>query len=54
MKRKIRVVIFVLIIVIAIGIPIGKNIHDNSNVKFADETMGQILCNAQYSSEIIF
>ena len=52
MKRKIRIVVFFLIIVIAIGIPIGKNIHDNSNVKFADETMGQVLCNAQYSSKI--
>lgn len=52
MKRKTRIVVFFLIIVIAIGIPVGKNIHDNSNVTFADETMGQVLCNAQYSSEI--
>ncbi len=45
MKRKTRIVIFSLIIVIAIGIPVGKNIHDNSNVKFADENMGRVIRN---------
>ena len=45
MKRKIGIVIFILIMVIAIGIPVGKNIHDNSNVKFADENMGRVMRN---------
>lgn len=45
MKRKTRIVVFFLIIVIAIGIPVGKNIHDNSNVTFADENMGRVIRN---------
>lgn len=45
MKRKIRMVVFLLIIVIGIGIPVGKNIHDNSNVTFADENMGRVMRN---------
>ncbi len=52
MKRKTRIVIFILIMVIVIGIPVGKIFYENRHVKFADETMGQVLCNAQYSSEI--
>ena len=52
MKRKTRIVIFILIIVVVIGIPVGKIFYENRHVKFADETMGQVLCNAQYSSEI--
>ena len=45
MKRKTRIVIFIFIMVIVIGILVGKNIHDNSNVKFADENMGRVVRN---------
>ena len=43
MKKKIKYGIIIIIIVWGIIIPIGKRIHENSHVKFADETMGEVI-----------
>ncbi len=58
MKRK--VIITVVIIILVLGGIIGKyalekaqEAHDNSVVEFADETMGQVLCNSCYWSDEI-
>ena len=47
MKNKIRKIIriaIILLIVIAVGISKGREIYDNSHVRFADETMGKVIC----------
>lgn len=47
MKNKIRKIIgiaIILLIVIAVGISKGREIYDNSHVRFADETMGEVIC----------
>ncbi len=58
MKKK--VIITVVIIVLVFGGIIGKyalekaqEAHDNSVVEFADETMGQVLCNTCHWSDEI-
>ena len=58
MKKK--VIITIVIVVLALGGIIGKyafekaqEAHDNSVVEFADETMGQVLCNSCHWSDEI-
>lgn len=43
MKKKIGYGIIIIIIVYTIIIPIGRRIHENSHVKFADENMGKVI-----------
>ncbi len=46
MRRKIAISVIIVLILAAIGLPQIKEWHDNSVVDFADETMGQVLCNS--------
>ena len=46
MKRKIIISLIVILALSGIGLIKAKEIHDNSVVDFADETMGQVLCNS--------
>ena len=47
MKNKIRKIVgiaIILLIVIAVGISKGREIYDNSHVRFADDNMGKVIC----------
>lgn len=47
MRKKVRKIIDIAIILllgIAVVIAVGKHIYENGHVKFADETMGQVIC----------
>ena len=45
-REKIVVAVIIVLIILGIGLIKAKEIHDNSVVDFADETMGQVLCNS--------
>ena len=48
MKKKVRKIIDIIMLVLTIttvGILVGKYIYENSHIKFADEMMGEVLCN---------
>ena len=46
--EKLILVLIVVFVIVKIGIPIAKHIHDNSHVKFSDENMAKVLCDAAY------
>lgn len=55
MKKKIRKIIgiaIILLLVIAVGISKGRDIYENSHVKFADENMGKVICEMTRRKEI--
>ena len=46
--ERLILVLIVVFVIVKIGIPIAKHIHDNSHVKFSDENMAKVLCDAAY------
>ncbi len=53
MKRKIIILLIVILILSGMGLVKAKEWHDNSVVDFADETMGQVLCEACYMGSAV-
>lgn len=45
-REKITVAVIIVLIILGVGLIKGKEYHDSSVVDFADETMGQVLCNS--------
>ena len=46
--ERLILVLIVVFVIVKIGIPIAKHIHDNSHVKFSDENMAKVLYDAVY------
>lgn len=42
--KKILKLILIILLVIAMVIPVGRRIYDNSHVKFSDDNMGEVIC----------